>query len=250
MSVTAMAWVWRQNLTPAAKIVLLAIADHADDDGGNAYPSKGTLALKTGYSERQVIRIVNELTDGGWLVEEHRQVAGIPADRMPKVYRIVMQRGDNVSPRLPLDGVTSGTLRGDIRDVDGVTSVSPKPSKEPSKNLAPSAARKVDPLWDAVVDVCGLSGNTLTRSERGRVATAVAELRAVGAEPAEVSVRAQAYRRKWPNVDLTPTALAANWSMFAPKGVRRVDKCRDCGQPLENHHEDMCLLLSGRREFA
>jgi len=250
MSVTAMAWVWRQNLTPASKIVLLAIADHADDDGANAYPSKSTLALKTGYSERQVIRIVNELTDGGWLVEERRNVAGIPADRMPKVYRIVMVRGDNLSPRLPLDGVTSGALRGDIRDVDGVTPMSPKPSIEPSLEPTPSAAKRIDPLWDAVIDVCGLAGSALTKSERGRVASAVAELRAVGAEAAEVSVRAQAYRRKWPNVDLTATALVANWSMFAPKGVRRVDRCRDCEQPLENHHDEMCQILSGRREFA
>jgi len=245
-----MAWVWRQNLTPAAKIVLLAIADHADDEGGNAYPSKGTLALKTGYSERQVIRIVNELTDEGWLVEEARRVAGIPVDRMPKVYRIAMSRGDNLSPRLPLDGVTSGTLRGDICDVDGVTSVSPKPSIEPSLEPTPSAAKRIDPLWDAVIDACGLTGNGLTKSERGRVASAVAELRAVGADPAEVSVRAQAYRRKWPNVDLTATALAANWSMFAPKGARRVERCPDCEQPVDNHHIEMCVLLSGRRRFA
>ena len=245
-----MAWVWRQNLTPASKIVLLAIADHADDDGGNAYPSKSTLALKTGYSERQVIRIVNELTAGGWMREEHRQVPGIPADRMPKVYRIALSRGDNLSPRLPLDGVTSVTLRGDICDVDGVTSVSPKPSIEPSSKDLPSASRRIDVLWDAVVDACGLSGSTLTKSERGRVGTAVSELRAVGADPAEVSVRARAYRSKWPNVDLTPTALAANWSLFAPKGVRKGDVCRECSQPVTNHDDEMCLLLSGRREFA
>jgi hypothetical protein len=253
MSVSAMAWVWRQNLTPMSKIVLLAIADHADDDGGNAYPSKSTLALKTGYSERQVIRIVNQLTDEGWLSEERRHVPGIRPDRMPKVYQIVMRRGDILTGRaetLPLDGVTSVTLRGDIRDVDGVTWVSPEPSIEPSLEPTPAAARKVDPLWDAVVDACGLSGSTLTKSERGRVAVAVSELRAVGADPAEVSVRAQAYRRKWPNVDLTATALAANWSMFAAKGPRRVGVCRDCEQPLENHHDDMCQILSGRREFA
>lgn len=248
-----MAWVWRQNLAPMAKIVLLAIADHADDDGGNAYPSKSTLALKTGYSERQVIRIVNQLTGDGYLSEERRQVAGIRPDRMPKVYQIVMRRGDILTGRdhpLPLDGVTSVTLRGDIRDVDGVTPMSPEPSLEPSLEPTPSAVRKIDPLWDAVVDACGLAGSTLTRSERGRVAVAVSELRAVDAEPAEVSARAQAYRRKWPNVDLTATALAANWSMFAPKGPRRVDVCRDCEQPRATHDDEMCNLLSGWKEFA
>ena len=65
MSVRAMTWAWEQSIPPNGKIVLLALADHAHDDGRNAYPSLGRLARKTGYSDRQVQRILTELCRTG-----------------------------------------------------------------------------------------------------------------------------------------------------------------------------------------
>lgn len=60
-----MSWVWEQSLPPNGKIVLLALADHAHDDGRNAFPSLARIARKTGYSERQVQRILAELVRQG-----------------------------------------------------------------------------------------------------------------------------------------------------------------------------------------
>lgn len=82
---------------------------------------------------------------------------------------------------------------------------------------ADAAARKRerDDLFETLVEVCyGVPHDQvqLTRSERGRVNAALKELRAVGATADEVRKRAEAYRRRWPGVDLTPTALAANWA--------------------------------------
>lgn len=82
---------------------------------------------------------------------------------------------------------------------------------------ADAAARKRerDDLFETLVEVCygaPYDQVRLTRSERGRVNAAVKELRAVGATADEVRKRAEAYRRRWPGVDLTPTALAANWT--------------------------------------
>lgn len=42
-------------------LVLLAMADHADHEGKHMYPSLGLIAWKTGYSLRQVRRIVRNL---------------------------------------------------------------------------------------------------------------------------------------------------------------------------------------------
>lgn len=57
MSVQATTWVWSNSKTTGtAKLVMLAIADHAWQDGTNAWPSIGRLAKMTGLSEMTVRR--------------------------------------------------------------------------------------------------------------------------------------------------------------------------------------------------
>jgi len=57
-------------------------------------------------------------------------------------------RGDNLSPLKAVDksmsGVTPVTVRGDTHDASGVTPVSPKPSKEPSKEPTYTSGRARD----------------------------------------------------------------------------------------------------------
>lgn len=83
-----MTWVWDQELPPNLKIVLLAIADHADDGGGQAFPSHATLARKTGYTDRQVKRIIDQLVSVGVLIVGKAALPGRRADRQPNMYRI------------------------------------------------------------------------------------------------------------------------------------------------------------------
>src|SRR5690606_6482867 len=48
VSVRAMSWVWNYSRSkPTQRLVLLAIADCANDHGAEAYPSNATLAAKT-----------------------------------------------------------------------------------------------------------------------------------------------------------------------------------------------------------
>lgn len=71
MSLAAMTWAWEQNLEPANKIILLAVADIADEEG-IAFPSVEYLANRTHMSERSVVRHVNELCESGLLIRQHR----------------------------------------------------------------------------------------------------------------------------------------------------------------------------------
>ncbi|MQA14922.1 MAG: hypothetical protein GEV09_12320 [Pseudonocardiaceae bacterium] len=69
VSLKAMNWVWDHS--PAAGtelLVLLAIADNADDAGANAYPSTDTLARKTRLDARTVQRVIRRLQDDGRVV--------------------------------------------------------------------------------------------------------------------------------------------------------------------------------------
>jgi len=65
MSVKAMAAVWDADLPRPEKFVLLALADHADHEGGHISPSLGRVALKTGYSYQKVLAIVKGMRETG-----------------------------------------------------------------------------------------------------------------------------------------------------------------------------------------
>lgn len=75
--------------------------------------------------------------------------------------------------------------------------------------------RASDPLFETVAEVCEIDWHNLTRSARGSLGKAVAELRQAGATPDEVLVRSRRYREEWPDAELTPLALAKHWPRFA-----------------------------------
>ena len=84
-----------------------------------------------------------------------------------------------------------------------------------ASNNAREAKRKKrpeDPIWDALLAVCGLILVNPTPSERGAWNKAVQALRAVNATPEDIQARGSAYRKRWPNVSLTPSALARRWN--------------------------------------
>lgn len=68
MSVRLMERVWSQSrVRPLARLLLLAFADHAHDDGAGARPGYQRLAARTGISLREVRRLVGELEAQGYL---------------------------------------------------------------------------------------------------------------------------------------------------------------------------------------
>lgn len=68
MSIRVMSWVWENSVAEGIdRLVLLAIADAASDDGGNAWPSAATLAAKTRVHVRTVQRSIQRLADMGEL---------------------------------------------------------------------------------------------------------------------------------------------------------------------------------------
>lgn len=142
MSVKVMTAVWEHGPKDSTqRFVLLALADHASDDGGNAYPSIETIATKCAMSERTVVRAINALIADGYLIRQRRQSTS-------NLYQIVLSMlvSDNlslsnvtechpVSDTVSLSNVTDCHLRGDT--------VSPKPSSNHPINHQgePSGAR-------------------------------------------------------------------------------------------------------------
>jgi len=71
MSRRARDWAWaRYGLTPAQRLVLLALAEHADDHGESCFPSLGLLERMTELSRRGITKALNGLD--GALIERDR----------------------------------------------------------------------------------------------------------------------------------------------------------------------------------
>lgn len=93
MSIRMMNDVWKYAPAKGSELLLLlAIADFADDDGRNAWPSMSTLAKKTRLSERAVRYIIKELEERGLL--EVKYNAG---RKNTNRYVIILDRDEEIS---------------------------------------------------------------------------------------------------------------------------------------------------------
>ncbi len=107
MSVHISSAVWaNEQIRGTAKLVLLKLADCADDDGRNAYPSVARIARECGIGERSVQRILGRLIDDGYL-SVTREASAIL--HRPTTYRV-----------LPGAKMTPGAI--------GMSKVAPDPS--------------------------------------------------------------------------------------------------------------------------
>lgn len=132
MSISLMSEVWEADLPRDQKIVLLAMADHANDDGTKVFPGVERLAKKCGYSERSIRRKIADLKNRGALeavaYEEggrgHATEFKIHAENLDKLAYFI-EKGD------------SSDENPDTRDDKPGQSLSPQPSvtvSEPSSN--------------------------------------------------------------------------------------------------------------------
>lgn len=116
-----MAWVWhRSQAKGMTRLVALAIADHASDDGTNAWPSIARLAQMCACSPTTVRRSIRELVDLGELTVE-RQGGGprdMRDDRRPNRYTICFPQ--------PVDNSVDGVSLMAGRDGHGVSNTTPR----------------------------------------------------------------------------------------------------------------------------
>lgn len=145
MSVIASSWVWEHSQSKGtARLVLLALADHAGADGGDAYPSVGRLALRCGVGKRTVQEALKVLVSLGELVIEP-QAGPHGANR----YRIAMTPAESAPVRDLRPAESAPTPRSSRTPPvqilhDPPADVAPEPSltvKEPSGNR-PSRAQQ------------------------------------------------------------------------------------------------------------
>lgn len=136
MSISIMSAVWQHaEQSGSALLMLLALADYANDDGV-CWPKVGTLAQKTRLSQRQSIRLLMKLEADGEIAINRRAAHGM---KINSVYQLnaTYLRYDKMAQRTDTDVTT----RSDI----GVTYDPPKnhQKKNFSQKPLPSGQKDV-----------------------------------------------------------------------------------------------------------
>lgn len=140
MSVRVMAWVWEHSTAKGNdRLVLLAIADNANNDGGNAFPGHAELMRKTLLPRSTIYACIDRLVESG---ELEREVAGGGRGRRT-VYRVTMANrpahGRNPAPETVQqpDGLEAETVQVTERNSPG--------SEAAYKEVEPSGNHQIPP---------------------------------------------------------------------------------------------------------
>lgn len=143
MAIGVMTWVWNHSRSRhGSRLVLLAIADCASSDGGNAWPSNAELRRKSGLGERAVQTALAELVKLGEL--EVRYNEGPSGCNR---YQVIM--GDPRNICTPAENAPPQKMRGSrkrtakspqAKPQDPAESAPPQISQQPPQNLHPTPA--------------------------------------------------------------------------------------------------------------
>lgn len=96
MSIRCQNWVYENSEARGNdRLVLLAIADEADDDGTNGHPGIDRISHKARVPKRTTMRCIERLEAAGWLVVHRPAVRGRGHFNS---YEVVMGKGDKGAP--------------------------------------------------------------------------------------------------------------------------------------------------------
>lgn len=133
MSYQAERWAWGLPVPPTSKLVLLALASHADEEG-RCWPSVSRLASMTGLSERAVTKSLAALEHTGLFTRERGN------GRNPSRYRLAVQGGTSFGA-----GVNEVQGREESCSAQGGTAFTPEVNPIPRgvNDVHPNRSRTV-----------------------------------------------------------------------------------------------------------
>lgn len=144
MSGRLVGWAFAQSeLTPTQKLVLVALADNAQDDG-KAWPAKKTILKKTGLGRSSVYRALEDLEDKALLR------SGVD-ERKVECFWLVVPEGDGVS-----QGGKDRPTVGRLIENPHETSENQPPKSPPS--VKSKTTQEIENVWATFVSVMSPRG--------------------------------------------------------------------------------------------
>ena len=148
MSIRAMVWAWDQECTATEKLVLLALADHSDDNGV-CWPGMEGVAQKTGLTRRTVVTTIRSMEGKGLLTVESRTAGGM---KISNRYFLNL-RCEAVSHRCENDCIPDVKMTTSrCEAVSHKTSIRQTSKKEPSTHSLVRQGRtcpRFNTIWEA-----------------------------------------------------------------------------------------------------
>lgn len=182
MSIKIMDWVFENSKAQGIeRLILLVIADHCNSEGEHAFPRISVIAKRANVSERTVKRKLQDLVELGELKVVKRHGTS-------NLYKIVTRKNKTSS--------------------NEIVPIEPKVQK--------SKKRERNPIWDTLLEVCGVNPNKVNSNEASRYGRMVRILNESDATPEDIRVRAEIYKQKFSYATMTPTALVNRWSECDP----------------------------------
>ena len=266
-----MNWAWEQVLPPVPKLLLMALADAADDEGG-CWPAIRTLATKSCLSTRTVQRILKGFEESGVLVVSPRFT---PTGRQTSsFYRLEIarrgesaagkdprcQEGDNLSP-----SALNNAHRGVSADTPGTSKLCHPRSDRTMSPPEPPYESKSESLLQHLGDENGQSAlclpTELSAIDRRAISALVLDIcpdsaqllldeltAAVQSKSTIKTTPVQWFRglvRKYQAGDFSPTEMGA--SVRRSRESRKYSRTNDASRPPQDSakiRQQAALLLA------
>lgn len=140
MSIAAIAWAWRQDIHSTAKFVLVALADHADDETFKCWPSLTHISAKCNLDRSTIVRSIDRL------VELNKIRRTVREDRQTTVYTLLVaennQLPETTSGAKQLVAISAEVVALSNKVVAQSDTESSRTIKEPSKKNAADDPRR------------------------------------------------------------------------------------------------------------
>lgn len=182
VSIRVMQLVWDNSRSKnTQRLVLLAIADNAADDGTHSYPSIAEIQRKANCSESAVHDAIKGLEALGELGSKRNGAPGRARTNMYSINLELLRRyaDERVQNLDPPESGPSGVQNPDPKGAESGPGTVPEPSDEPSTPPG-DAGTAGEPSAGSIVadwiDHCSGHGVTLTRQVIGRYAKAIKSL--------------------------------------------------------------------------
>jgi hypothetical protein len=230
MSAELMGKVWSLDLSHGKQVVMLALADHAHDDGTHCYPGIPYLAWKTGYSERNVTRILGELEDdeiiesqdeksGGYGLYSEYHIHIEKGDKKPEFHRKSNPKRVTTQTAGEPERVTNGTEKGDNSaqnpdNPDKKGDNSPRAKREePSENHKEPSVEGAAPTETVIPD------DTTTTCLK-----TLLDIRGFPRDQGENALKLAEYRKEFPNAD--PVEVCRDFRAYSEETRKKPTRLR------------------------
>jgi Helix-turn-helix domain len=209
--------VWELDLDPVEKLVLLALADHADHEGNNVRPGNDLLCAKTGLSERTIGKKIEKFIEQGILVPVRLKTGpgtlrefSLVTDQLPRHELFIkrdlkkLERASTVQRPKTVERASTVKRPKPITSRSGAG----QPTVEPASTVGQSkTVEAASAVHDKTVEAASTEQSKLIRpllSERSNLTTLTVEPGAATVEPGDNShdkERARVLNRHEPSIE-------------------------------------------------